>query len=197
MVEMANGREGKNLIEDYSNNLPEGNEYKALMKLLGGSKSYLQEDADSTMQMLKASNSPEAQTLLGILMLEQGDTIAGRNMIKEAAERECTLAELFMITPNHHKPKDIDMEKLASIAERIPLAYSILGDLYYKPDENGNINKELAIKYYLKAEEHALLEAKGARRVLEFYKNGGNIQLSEDDIKRLELIVEQEDKFLL
>ena len=40
----------------------------------------------------------------------------------------------------------------------------------------------------MKAEEHAMLGRKGAARVLDSYKSGGNIQLTEDDIKRLELI---------
>ena len=42
----------------------------------------------------------------------------------------------------------------------------------------------------MKTEEHAVLEPRGAERVLDYYKNGGNAQLTEDDIKRLELIVQ-------
>ncbi len=40
----------------------------------------------------------------------------------------------------------------------------------------------------MKAEEFAVLGRKGAARVLDYYKSGGNIQLKEDDIKRLKLI---------
>ena len=59
----------------------------------------------------------------------------------------------------------------------------------YEPDENGKTEEQLAVEYYMKAEEHAMLGRKGAARVLDYYKSGGNIQLTEDDIKRLELIV--------
>ena len=83
-----------------------------------------------------------------------------------------------------------DATKLAIIAHRVPLANLILGDLYYEPDDNGKSNKQLAVEYYMKAEEHAVLGRHGAERVLDYYRNGGNIQLTEDDIKRLELIVQ-------
>ena len=83
-----------------------------------------------------------------------------------------------------------DATKLNMIADRIPLAYSMLGDLYYEPDENGQTDKKYAVECYMKAEEHAVLGPHGAERVLDYYKNGGNAQLTEDDIKRLELIVQ-------
>lgn len=53
-----------------------------------------------------------------------------------------------------------------------------------------DINKQLAVEYYMKAEEHAVLGRHGAEGVLDYYRNGGNIQLTENDIKRLELIVQ-------
>lgn len=42
----------------------------------------------------------------------------------------------------------------------------------------------------MKAEVHAVLGRHGAERVLDYYSKGGNIQLTEDDVKRLELIVQ-------
>ena len=81
-------------------------------------------------------------------------------------------------------------KKLAVIAEQIPLAYYLLGNFYYEPDDNGKSNKQLAVEYYMKAEEHAVLDQHGAERVLDYYRNGGNVQLTENDIKRLELIVQ-------
>ena len=41
----------------------------------------------------------------------------------------------------------------------------------------------------MKAEEHAILDQRGASRVLDYYRDGGDIQLTEDDVKRLELKV--------
>ena len=82
-----------------------------------------------------------------------------------------------------------DTTKLRNITDRVPLAYSLLGNLYYEPDENGKTDKKLAVEYYMKAEEHAILDQRGASRVLDYYRDGGDIQLTEDDVKRLELIV--------
>ena len=190
MAHMAEGRGAINRIDDYIYGLPDGNDYKTLFLLMDGYKSYIQEDSDSIEHVLRASDSPEAKTLLGMITVDQGDTISGINMIKEAADQGCSLAELLITIPDWKGRLRADATKLAIIAHRVPLANLILGDLYYEPDENGKSNKQLAVEYYMKAEEHAVLGRHGAERVLDYYRNGGNIQLTEDDIKRLELIVQ-------
>lgn len=190
MAHMAECRGGINRMEDYIYDMPDGNDYKTLFLLMDGYKSYIKENTDSIEQVLCENDSPEAQVFLGFIAIDRGDTISGINMIKEAAEQWCSLAELLMTVPDWKGRLRADATKLCIIADRIPIAYLILGDLYYEPDENGQTDKELAMKYYMKAEEHALLERRGASRVLDYYKNGGNIQLTEDEVKRLELIVQ-------
>ena len=136
----------------------------------------------------------EYKTLLGIITIDKGDTISGMNMVKDAAEQGCSLAELLLTIPDWKGRLRADATKLGIIAHRVPLAYLILGDLYYEPDDNGKSNKQLAVEYYMKAEEHAVLDRHGAERVLDYYRNGGNVQLTDDDIKRLELIVQPKDE---
>ena len=157
---------------------------------MDGYKSYIQEGTDSVEHVLSNNGSPEAKTLLGIITIDKGDSISGMNMVKDAAEQGCSLAELLSTIPDWKGRLRADVTKLAIIAHRVPLAYTILGDLYYEPDENGKSNKQLAAEYYMKAEEHAVLGCHGAERVLDYYRNGGNVELTEDDIKRLELIVQ-------
>ena len=190
MAHMAEGRGAINRIDDYICGLPDGHEYKILFLLMDGYKSYIQEGTDSVEQVLCNNNSPEAKTLLGIIAIDKGDTISGMNMVKDAAEQGCSLAELLITIPDWKGRLRADVPKLAIIARRVPIAYSILGDLYYEPDDNGKSNKQLAVEYYMKAEEHAVLGRHGAERVLDYYRNGGNIQLAEDDVKRLEMIVQ-------
>lgn len=190
MASIAESRGGINRMEDYIYDMPDGNEYKTLFLLMDSYKSYLQENPDSVEQVLFNNDSPEAKTLLGMITVDKGDTLSGMNMIKEAAEQGCSLAEMLLTVPDWKGRLRADATKLAIIAHRVPIAYSILGDLYYEPDENGHIDKKFAVEYYMKAEEHAVLGPRGAERVLDYYKNGGNIQLTEDDIKRLELIVQ-------
>ena len=190
MAEMAKTRGAIQNVEEYVCNLPDGNEFKSLVKLIYNCKFYNQESTDSVIQSLRDNSSPEAQTLLGFVMMDQGDTLTAKNLINEAANQDCSLAKLFLTVPDWNGVVRSDATKLAVIAEQIPLAYCILGDFYYEPDENGNTDMQLAVEYYMKAEEHAMLGRHGAERVLDYYRNGGNIQLTEDDVKRLELIVQ-------
>ena len=108
-------------------------------------------------------------------------------------EKKSWIQELLLTIPDWKGRLRADATKLGIIAHRVPLAYLILGDLYYEPDDNGKSNMQLAVEYYMKAEEHAVLDRHGAERVLDYYRNGGNVQLTEDDVKRLELIVQPKD----
>ena len=190
MANMAEWRGAINRMDDYIYGLPDGHEYKTLFLLMDGYKSYIQEGTDSVEHVLCNNDSPEAKTLLGIITIDKGDTISGMNMVKDAAEQGCSLAELLLIIPDWKGRLRADATKLGIIAHRVPFAYTILGDLYFEPDDNGKSDKQLAVEYYMKAEEHAVLGRHGAERVLDYHRNGGNIQLTEDDIKRLELIVQ-------
>ena len=190
MANMAESRGGINRMDDYIYGLPDGNDYKTLFLLMDRYKSYIQENPDSIEQVLRANDSPEAKTLLGMITVDQGDTISGMNLMKEAADQGCSLAELLLTVPDWNGRLRAEATKLSMIADRIPLAYSMLGDLYYEPDENGHTDKKYAVECYMKAEEHAVLGPHGAERVLDYYKNGGYTQLTEDDVKRLELIVQ-------
>lgn len=190
MANMAESRGGINRIDDYIYGLPDGNDYKTLFLLMDRYKSYIQESPDSIEQVLRANDSPEAKTLLGMITVDQGDTISGMNLMKEAADQGCSLAEMLLTVPDWKGRLRVDATKLSMIADRIPLAYSMLGDLYYEPDENGHTDKKFAVDCYMKAEEHTVLGPHGAERVLDYYKNDGNTQLTEDDVKRLELIVQ-------
>lgn len=189
MTAIAEERGGIQTIDDYFKNLPTEHEYKTLYMVMGNYMSYIQESTDSVIQVLRGNDSPEAQTLLAFVMMDQGDTITAKNLIKEAANKGCSLAEILSTVPDGKELVRADATKLAIIAEQVPLLYNLLGNFYYEPDENGKTEEQLAIEYYMKAEEYAMLGRKGAARVLDYYKSGGNIQLTEDDIKRLELIV--------
>ena len=191
MAEIAEKRGGIQKADDYINNLPDGHEYKTLLLLMDGYKSYIQENADSVMQVLREKRSPEAQTLLGFIMMDQGDTITAKNIIEEAANQGCSLAKLLLTVPDWKGSVRADATKLVIIADQMPLAYYLLGNLYYEPDEKGETNKQLAVEYYMKAEERAVLGRRGALRILDYYRNGGKVRLTEDDVKRLELIVQQ------
>ena len=176
-------------IDDYINGLPDGDEYKTLFTTMDRYHSCPADSVKSMIQKFKSKGGLEAQTLLGMITVDQGDSIAGMEMIRNAAERECSIAEILLYGPNEKTGKPIDTLKLRSVASRVPLAYSLLGDAYYyKPDENGNRNQLQAVKYYMEAEKHGVLGTHGAMRVLDYCQNNNDFKLTADDVKRLEII---------
>lgn len=103
-------------------------------------------------QEFKSKGGLEAQTLLGMITVEQGDSIAGMEMIRNAAEREYSIAEILLYGPNEKTGQPTDTLKLRLIASRFPLAYSLLGDAYYKPDKKNTTNcKPSSIIWKLKS----------------------------------------------
>lgn len=139
-------------------------------------------------QEFKSKGGLEAQTLLGLITVEQGDSIAGMEMIRNAAERENSIAEILLYGPNEKTSQPTDTLKLRLIASRVPLAYSLLGDAYYKLDKKRNHNQLQAIKYYMEIEKYGVLGKHGAVRVLDYCQNNNDFKLTDDDVKRLEII---------
>lgn len=92
-------------------------------------------------QEFKSKGGLEAQTLLGMITVEQGDTIAGMEMIRNAAERENSIAEIFLYGPNEKTGQPTDTLKLRLIASRVPLRKEFdeetglyyYGARYYEP----------------------------------------------------------------
>lgn len=93
-----------------------------------------------------------------------------------------------MYCPNEKTGQPTDTLKLRSIASRVPLTYSLLGDAYYNPDKKGNHNQLQAIKYYMEAEKYGVLGKHGAVRILDYCQNNNDFKLSADDMMRLEII---------
>ena len=122
-------------INDYINGLPDGDEYKTLFTTMDRHHSCPVDSVISMIQEFKSKGGLETQTLLGMITVEQGDSIAGMEMIRNATEREYSIAEILLYGPNEKTGQPTDTLKLRLIASRFPLAYSLLGDAYYKPDK--------------------------------------------------------------
>lgn len=82
-----------------------------------------------------------------------------------------------------------DIHQLEQVAERVPLAYKMLGRIYLSSDKDGNIEEKRAAYYYQKAEKHALLFKREARWLLSYHNDGGEIQLDNEDVRRLQAFV--------
>lgn len=170
----------------YANSIPDGNEYKLCFDVVSMSSHCLIEDTDAILQQLTAIDNPDALAVRGIVTMEDGDDVEGIRLIRDAARQGSSFAELLLMTELLETQSMPDENELLQIADRVPLAYKLLAKACLEPDEYGNIRKEQAAFYLLKAEEKALLSLNEARWLLSYHKNGGGDALTEEDVRRLE-----------
>lgn len=157
MVEQARDHGVIHSEKEYMTQIPDDNDIKRFFNLMDKSSSQLIEEKDSIMAQLATIESPDAHALFGVLCVESGDSVRGFEIIRDASERGSDFAALLNALPDWKGNIQPDKMKLEQLAERIPLAYNLLGKLSLKPDENGIIDERKVAYYYMKADEHALL----------------------------------------
>ena len=189
MVEQARAHGAIHDEKEYMAQIPDDNDIKRFCNLIDKSSDQLREGKDSIMAQLATIDSPDAHALFGVLCVESGDSIRGFEIIRDASERGSDFAALLNALPDWKGNIQPDKVKLEQLAERIPLAYNLLGKLSMKPDENGMIDERKVAYYYMKADEHALLSRREARWLLAYHKDVGIPQLTESDVKRLEAFI--------
>ena len=189
MVEQARAHGAIHDEKEYMAQIPDDNDIKRFCNLIDKSSDQLREGKDSIMAQLATIDSPDAHALFGVLCVESGDSIRGFEIIRDASERGSDFAALLNALPDWKGNIQPDKVKLDQLAERIPLAYNLLGKLSLKPDENGMIDERKVAYYYMKADEHALLSRREARWLLAYHQDVGIPQLTESDVKRLEAFI--------
>ena len=189
MVEQARAHGAIHDGKEYMAQIPDDNDIKRFCNLIDKSSDQLREGKDSIMAQLATIDSPDAHALFGVLCVESGDSIRGFEIIRDASERGSDFAALLNALPDWKGNIQPDKVKLEQLAERIPLAYNLLGKLSLKPDENGMIDERKVAYYYMKADEHALLSRREARWLLAYHQDVGIPQLTESDVKRLEAFI--------
>ena len=189
MVEQARAHGAIHDEKEYMAQIPDDNDIKRFCNLINKSSDQLREGKDSIMAQLATIDSPDAHALFGVLCVESGDSIRGFEIIRDASERGSDFAALLNALPDWKGNIQPDKVKLEQLAERIPLAYNLLGKLSLKPDENGMIDDRRVAYYYMKADEHALLSQREARWLLAYHQDVGIPQLTESDVKRLEAFI--------
>ena len=189
MVEQARAHGAIHDEKEYMAQIPDDNDFKRFCNLIDKSSDQLRGGKDSIMAQLATIDSPDAHALFGVLCVESGDSIRGFEIIRDASERGSNFAALLNALPDWKGNIQPDKVKLEQLAERIPLAYNLLGKLSLKPDENGMIDERKVAYYYMKADEHALLSRREARWLLAYHQDVGIPQLTESDVKRLEAFI--------
>lgn len=189
MVEQARVHGAIHDEMEYVTKIPEDNDIKRLCDLMNKSCSQLIEEKDSVMVQLATIDSPDVLAMYGVLCVESGDSIRGFEIIRYASERGSDFAALLNALMDWKGNIQPDKMKLEQLAERIPLAYKLLGKLSLKPDENGIVDERKVAYYYMKADEHALLSLREAKWLLAYHKDVSIPELTDSDVKRLESFI--------
>lgn len=189
MVEQARVHGAIHDEMEYVTKIPEDNDIKRFCDLMDKSSSQLIEEKDSVMVQLATIDSPDVLAMYGVLCVESGDSIRGFEIIRDASERGSDFAALLNALLDWKGNIQPDKMKLEQLAERIPLAYKLLGKLSLKPDENGIVDERKVAYYYMKADEHALLSQREAKWLLAYHKDMSIPELTDSDVKRLESFI--------
>lgn len=189
MVEQARVHGAIHDEKEYVTKIPEDNDIKRFCDLMDKSCSQLIEEKDSVMVQLATIDSPDVLAMYGVLCVESGDSIRGFEIIRDASERGSDFAALLNALLDWKGNIQPDKMKLEQLAERIPLAYKLLGKLSLKPDENGIVDERKVAYYYMKADEHALLSQREAKWLLAYHKDVSIPELTDSDVKRLESFI--------
>ena len=188
MVIYADEYSGVKNIKDYMSALPEESEYRLAYEAMDKSISKADEILEVADKLI-ARDCVEGYTVKGIILSEQSDKDDGKRLLELAAERGSTLAQIFLCVQGWQKECAPDIDRLKALADSVPVANMCLGDIYSgKSGDEALKEDQLAAYYYMKADEHALLSKYSARWLLNYHKNGGNINLSDKDIERFEIL---------
>ena len=190
MVSLADEYGGISRMEDYLSGLPDGSAYKQVFDAMEKFSDKKYEEALAMAEDLIAKDCNEGYTVKGIITSEQGDKTEGERLLKIAAEKGSGFANLYLCVPNWHQDKGPDIATLKTLADKLPIANASLAKIYTGKENQALKDDKLAAYYYMKADEKACLTRNGARWLLAYHRNGGNLQLSEKDIERLELLAD-------
>lgn len=188
MISFADEYGGINRMEDYILSLPEDSEYRLVFDALEIYFAKKHEEALVLAEKLIAQDCTEGYTIKGIIKSEQGDKEEGDRLLQLAVENGSGFAALYQCAPDLQNRTNPDITKLIALADKLPIANTCLGKIFTGKDDESNKNEQLAAYYYQKADKNACLGKDGARWLLNYQINGGNIELDEKDIERLRIL---------
>lgn len=192
MVSFADEYGGASRMEDYISSLPEESEYRLVFDAMEKFCGNKQEEGFAMAEKLIERDCAEGYTVKGIILSEQGNREEGKHLLERAAEKGSGFAELYLCIPDLKTKQNTDIGRLTALAERMPLANASLAKIYTGKENPDLKNEQLAAYYYMKADENACLSKNGARWLLAYHRNGGNLKLSEKDIERLVLLADSQ-----
>ena len=187
MVSIAEQFGALNRMEDYLDSMADDSEFKLIIDAVNLYE-HKKEKANAKIERLSALESPDSYSVMGLIAVERGDTLEGKQLLEMAASQGSTFAELLLCFPDWRNTANPDVEKLVIIVDRVPFACKLLGDMYTGREDESKKDEVLAAYYYMKAGEKAHIGKRGAIWLLNYHRNGGIPQLSEQELQRLQAL---------
>ena len=172
--------------DSYLLSLPETDNTKLIVEAFACLDRKNLHKSDSITDMLIANDSPEGYALKGVIQIERGDTIGGKQSIQRSAEMGSSFAKILLcaVPSPGERHKDLDIDMLKSLSPNIPLANKLLGDMY-SGYEKGCIH--LAAYFYSKADEQGCLGKRPARYLINYYERN-EINIEPKEMERLRIL---------
>ena len=175
--------------DSYLLSLPETDNTKLIIEAFASLDRKNTYKTDSLTEILIANGSAEGYALKGILQIERGGTLGGKQTIQTSADMGSSFARLLLCavpTPGS-KNNTLDMDMLKDLSVSTPLASKLLGDYYSGYEKGYTEDEHLAAYFYKKADEQGCLGKRPARYLINYYERNG-ISIEPKEMERLRIL---------
>ena len=175
--------------DSYLLSLPETDNTKLIIEAFASLDRKNMYKTDSLTELLITNGSAEGYALKGILQIERGDTLGGKQTIQTSADMGSSFAKIILcaVPLPGEKHKDLDIDMLKSLSPNIPLANKLLGDMYSGYEKGCVEDEDLAVYFYKKADEQGCLGKRPARYLINYYERNG-INIEKKEMERLRIL---------
>ena len=176
-------------IDSYLLSLPETDNTKLIIEAFASLDRKNTYKTDSLTEILIANGSAEGYALKGILQIERGDTLGGKQTIQTSADMGSSFAKLLLcaVPRPGSKNNTLDMDMLKDLSVSTPLASKLLGDYYSGYEKGYTEDEHLAAYFYKKADEQGCLGKRPARYLINYYERNG-INIEPKEMERLRIL---------
>ena len=175
--------------DSYLLSLPETDNTKLIIEAFASLDRKNTYKTDSLTEILIAKGSAEGYALKGILQIERGDTLGGKQTIQTSADMGSSFAKLLLcaVPRPGSKNNTLDMDMLKDLSVSTPLASKLLGDYYSGYEKGYTEDEHLAAYFYKKADEQGCLGKRPARYLINYYERNG-INIEPKELERLRIL---------
>ena len=175
--------------DSYLLSLPETDNTKLIIEAFASLDRKNTYKTDSLTEILIANGSAEGYALKGILQIETGDTLGGKQTIQTSADMGSSFAKLLLcaVPRPGSKNNTLDMDMLKDLSVSTPLASKLLGDYYSGYEKGYTEDEHLAAYFYKKADEQGCLGKRPARYLINYYERN-EINIEPKEMERLRIL---------